>query len=297
MTFKKYQHVERFGTSEVEGVELGECYVFPKIDGTNASIWANKDGKICAGSRNRELSLESDNAGFCEWVQQNEDLQKFFKENPCIRLYGEWLVPHSLKTYREEAWRDFYCFDVCKGAGVLLPYNEYQPILEEYSINYIPPLAVLNSPDYDRILTFLERNFFLVQDGKGAGEGIVLKNYGFVNRFGNQIWAKIVTNEFKEKHAKEMGAPNVKAKDMVEVMISEKYVTKALVEKEKSKIELEEDGWSSKYIARLLHTVFYCVVKEEAWNFVKEHKMPTVNFKTLKSCVFQEVKSVCPEIF
>ena len=39
MKFEKYQHVERFGTSEVEGIELGRTYVFPKLDGTNASVW------------------------------------------------------------------------------------------------------------------------------------------------------------------------------------------------------------------------------------------------------------------
>ena len=47
MEFKKYQHVERFGNIEVEGIELGKCYIFPKIDGTNASIWINEKGIIC----------------------------------------------------------------------------------------------------------------------------------------------------------------------------------------------------------------------------------------------------------
>ena len=37
--FVKYQHIERFGTQETEGIENGTCYVFPKIDGTNASLW------------------------------------------------------------------------------------------------------------------------------------------------------------------------------------------------------------------------------------------------------------------
>ena len=32
MDFRKYQHIERFGTTEVDGIELGKCYVFPKID-------------------------------------------------------------------------------------------------------------------------------------------------------------------------------------------------------------------------------------------------------------------------
>jgi len=28
----KYMHLERLGTSEVEGIENGVCYVFPKLD-------------------------------------------------------------------------------------------------------------------------------------------------------------------------------------------------------------------------------------------------------------------------
>jgi hypothetical protein len=60
MDFKKYQHIERLGTTEVQNIELGECYVFPKIDGTNASVWLN-NGEVQAGSRNRHLSFDSDN--------------------------------------------------------------------------------------------------------------------------------------------------------------------------------------------------------------------------------------------
>ena len=39
MMFKKYTHIVRFGHDEVEGIEDGTCYVFPKLDGANASIW------------------------------------------------------------------------------------------------------------------------------------------------------------------------------------------------------------------------------------------------------------------
>ena len=71
--FKKYQHLERFGTTEVAQIELGECFIFPKIDGTNASVWIS-NGELQAGSRTRKLSLESDNAGFYEWVLKQEKL-------------------------------------------------------------------------------------------------------------------------------------------------------------------------------------------------------------------------------
>ena len=61
MQFKKYQHVERFGTDKVDGIENGECYIFPKIDETNCSVWLDNEGNIKAGSRNNELTLEFDN--------------------------------------------------------------------------------------------------------------------------------------------------------------------------------------------------------------------------------------------
>lgn len=30
--FIKYPHLERFGTDEVDGINIGTCYIFPKID-------------------------------------------------------------------------------------------------------------------------------------------------------------------------------------------------------------------------------------------------------------------------
>lgn len=39
MEFKKYQHVEKLSTSEVEGILNGTVYLFYKIDGTNGCIF------------------------------------------------------------------------------------------------------------------------------------------------------------------------------------------------------------------------------------------------------------------
>lgn len=33
MEFRKYMHLERFGNDEVQGIELGTCYIFSKLDG------------------------------------------------------------------------------------------------------------------------------------------------------------------------------------------------------------------------------------------------------------------------
>lgn len=187
MTFKRYQHLERFGTTEVERIELGECYVFPKIDGTNASVWLH-NGEIQAGSRTRHLSIEKDNAGFLEWVLKQENLLNYLKENPTHRLFGEWLVPHSLKTYRNDAWRKFYVFEVVEDRDLselqhdadekfnYLHYNDYKPLLEKHEIDFIPPISVIRNSNYEQLVNQLMKNDFLIEDGKGYGEGIVLKN-------------------------------------------------------------------------------------------------------------------------
>jgi hypothetical protein len=306
MEFKKYQHIERIGTSEVQNIELGECYVFPKLDGTNASVWIN-NGEIQAGSRNRKLSLDNDNAGFYAWVIQQENIKNYLLENPTHRIFGEWLVPHSLNTYRPNAWRQFYAFDVCTDKNkeeILhdgdddlkhLHYNVYKPLLERFNINYIPPISIIRNGSYDQFINQLIKNVFLIEDGKGCGEGVVLKNYEFKNKYNRQTWAKIVTSEFKEKHAKTMGASEINGKKLIEEEIAINYVTESLVNKEFSKISIE--GWSSKMIPRLLNTVYYSVVKEDCWEFIKENKNPTIDFKRLQHFVFREVKNKKPELF
>lgn len=299
MGFRKYQHIERFGADEVDGIELGSVYVFPKLDGTNASVWLN-NGLIKAGSRNRELSLENDNAGFYNAVFTDQRVKGYLTKHPTHRLFGEWLVPHSLKTYREDAWRRFYIFDVCidKDDGLeYLPYDIYKPLLDEFDLDYIPPIGIIKNGSYEYFVKCLERNVFLIEDGKGFGEGIVLKNYDFYNKYGRQTWAKIVTNEFKEKHHKEMGAPVIEAEKMIEQKIVDDFCSAAFIEKEYAKIITEREGWQSRYIPELLSRVFSELIKEESWNIIKAYKYPKINFKTLNALVIAKIKNVKSDLF
>ena len=294
MEFVKYQHIEKLDTAETEGILDGMCYVFPKIDGTNGSIWMD-NGKVCTGSRNRTLSIEDDNAGFHKWALEQENIKRLFLHNQDIRLYGEWLKPHSLKTYQDNAWDKFYVFDVMDGEKYI-DYETYKLTLDSYEVEYIPPMFKINVPTPERINESLEKNTYLIKDGEGAGEGVVIKRYDYVNKFGRVTWAKAVRNEFKVKHQKEMGANEVKEKENIEGNIAKKYVTSTLVEKVYSKIILN-DGWTSKKIPQLLNTVYYDVVKEECWNFVKENKNPKIDFGQLQRFVYMAVKEIKPELF
>lgn len=295
MEFLKYQHVERFGTSETEGIELGTCYIFPKIDGTNSSVWIDENRQIKAGSRNRELTIDNDNVGFYSKILKDKNIKELLTDMPKIRIYGEYLVPHTLKTYNKEAWGKFYVFDVML-EDKYISYDNYSSVLSDYGIEFIPPICIIKNPTYEQLVAQLEKATYLIQDGQGTGEGIVIKNYEYKNKYGNIIWAKIVRNEFKTSHQR-CQPTEIKGAKIVEEEISLKYVTDVLVEKEYSKIVNNNNGWNSKNIPQLLNTVYYCIVKEELWDALKTFKSPTINFKTLQHFVTIKIKLLRPDLF
>ena len=168
----------------------------------------------------------------------DERYELFFRKHPNVRLYGEWLVPHTLRTYREEAWRKFYVFDVMDIDGDSARYRkpeDYTEMLEFYGIDYIPCTHIITNPRTDDLHKVLEGNTYLMQEGE-IGEGIVIKNYDYVNKYGRVTWAKLVRNEFKERHVKNTGATVREGTQGIEEAIVDLYVTKALVRKELAKI-------------------------------------------------------------
>jgi hypothetical protein len=301
--YRKYQHVEKLGNTEVEGIELGDCYIFPKIDGTNAHVWLDReDNLIKFGSRKRQLTLSKDNAGFMEWASSNYNLldtvsylDTFY---PNCHVYGEWLVPHTLKTYEKEAWRKFYIFDVVKQDGTHVHYEDYKVLLDKMVYtDYIVPMRVIKNPTTENLYKCLEDNDYLIKDGEGKGEGVVIKNYDFVNKYGRQTWAKIVTADFKQKHRKADGPPKCKGSDYVEEKIINQFLTDDIIDKVYSNIVTESEGWSSKMIPRLLHTVFYDLVREHSWDFIKKFKNPKIDYKVLNNFTTLRVKDHLSQLF
>ena len=243
MAFLKYPHLEKYGNTEVEGIEFGITHVFPKLDGTNGSVWL-EDGLLRAGSRNRVLSVESDNQGFLnEGVIKNTNLVLFFEKYPNYILYGEWLVKHSISYYRDTAWRKFYIFDVYdKATEKFLSYDEYQPLLEAFSLIYIPCIKKFKNGTQENFLIEAKTCKYLLEDDNPAtGEGVVIKNYEWQNKFNRVTWAKIILAEFKEQHLSTMGA-NLIDNITNEEKIAEIACTKSLIDKEYAKIVNEKDG-------------------------------------------------------
>ncbi len=296
MPFRPYDHLERLGHLETEELLFGDVFVFPKLDGTNASVWLD-DGVLCAGSRNRVLSLEHDNADFYAHVLKNrESYDRVLAEQPTWHIYSEWLVPHTLKSYRDDAWRRSWVFDVWdRATGKYVPYSRYSEVLGD-AFDLVLPLCQISNPSAEQVAEWMQKNTFLLQDNVGPGEGVVAKNYSWANRFGRQPWGKLVRSEFKDENRKVFGFPAIDGQKQVELEIVEEFVTEALVTKTRAKIELECPDRRS-LIPRLLQTVYYELVREELWTALKRHHNPTIDFKQLQRASERRTKTLCKDLF
>lgn len=292
--FRKYQHLERLSSDETEGILSGTIYVFPKLDGANGSIWL-ENGEIHVATRRMHLSSKSKKDienPFYKWAMSQDNIKRYLLDNPTHRLFGEWLIPHSIKYYNKDAWNKFYIFDVITEYNdnkfSYLAYEDYKLLLEKYSIDYIPLLGKYHTDDIPEDFTeLLEKNKYLIDEvnQNNIGEGIVIKNYNFVNKYGRVTWAKIISSEFLAKKF------NKEKKEKVEIEdeIAKKYITPAFCEKEFLKFK-DAHGWKSEMIPRLLHTIYHEFIAEEAWNFIKAYKNPLIDFKKLQNYVFSEIK-------
>lgn len=294
--FTKYQHIERLKTTAVDGILNGVCHIFPKIDGTNGSLFLDTGGTLCAGSRNRQLSLENDNAGFMQHIVSGDiDYRNYLDDNSEHTLFGEWLVPHTIRTYAPSSWREFYIFDVFdRATQKYLPYDQYAPALQKAGIpNIIAPLAVIRNPTMESLVELMNNNKVMII--QGVGEGIVIKNYDYVNKFGNTVFAKMVSNEFSGRERKY----NAVDETSKEHAIVSDFCKETLIIKIYSKLRNEDinTDFDHKLISRLLETVWYDFITEELYNALKKYKNCTIDFKLLRSLVTAKVKQTLTEIF
>lgn len=296
MNYKSYQHIEKLGLTEVDGILNGTCYLSYKIDGTNGVIYLSDDlSKLKFGSRKRELSKEEDNANFLNNITSNKelynDLFNYLSIHPNYIIYGEWLVPHTIKRYNENAWNKFYVFDIFDTLSLkYINYDIYSLELDNYkNINYIPLIAKLENPIQEDIKALLDKTgTYLIKDG--LGEGIVIKNYEFINKYGRTTWAKVLTEDFKntKSHIRTRNSDEKSDYEIEHKIIL--LMTVEHINKEFNKLIESKGDWSSKYIFELLNRVYMEFIHDNIDFIINKFKNPIINFRVLKQLSDSRVK-------
>lgn len=297
--FNKYMHIEPLKSSEVKGIKEGTVYIYPKIDGTNASIWVEWDAEkndyvLCGGSRNHKLTQQWDNAGFYTNALGHPEYKEYLVKHPTYIVYGEWLVPHTIRDYDVRAWENFYVFDVYDTvANKYLRYDEYCDELADLGFNVISPILIATNPslDDDMIVALLTTNHYLMKSEEFIGEGIVIKNYDYTNPYGRTTWAKVVNPTFKNNSkAKFKGGEG----RTIEDDIVDKFLTEEAVTHEVLKFKDEYGEYTNQNYAKMLGLVWNGWLEDNVWNIIRRAGKKDINFSTLRRKVENKTKEYFP---
>lgn len=299
--FVKWHHIERFDKTECDGIVNGYCYVSFKLDGTNSSIWADVDGNIHCGSRKRELTLEDDNGGFMKWVLSDDteaaELREWCVVHPNFHIFGEWGVGRigNLKKYICSKENHLYLFGAClsveevdeEGNPIVSWVHPADMLNDKILAKYMIPIIEIENPTFEQLMTIADNNHYLLpQDVKG--EGIVIDNPDFINRYGKNVLAKIVLDEYKQNKSKKQ---NSAPKDgEVESWIVDKYCTEAEMSKTAAKIcntlEIDNVTDTGKGIGMFLNTLFHDAILQECDDWGNNKRVKTVDFPMMKNLTF-----------
>jgi hypothetical protein len=209
---KKYRKIISYPKTEAKEALKDYRYVTvtEKIDGANASLKLSEDGKtIECFSRRQKLSKENDLRGFVKWVEENVDIRNLF---PHVIYYGEWLVHHKVK-YIDDAYNKFYLFDVYSQLEM-----SYQSCFNEVGIHFVEstrgalfaPLRFAGQIDVDDDLVFAKKFMDTSTLTPDKPEGVVIKDYTYRSKHGEEIAVKFINEEFREQQTKKKKSKPVK---------------------------------------------------------------------------------------
>ena len=198
----------------------GEVVIQEKIDGANFSIWWQKD-ELQFGSRNHAINQYPERfADAKKWIGSYEPVLKYLKEHPTHRLFGEWLVKHSIK-YDPTVMQKFYLFDIMEN-GCYHSFDYVNEVVAEYGF-LAPRTWFRGTTDRDEILKIFTKSAL----GAVKAEGVVIRSLTPEKYKYNIV--KLVTSEFEETREKIFGANLDKMSN--EEKIAQKYVTPSRVRK------------------------------------------------------------------
>ena len=305
--YRSYTHLEKLDKDVVKDIlNCEHLIVQPKLDGTCACVWDAGDGTIACGSRKRNLSFDSDNGGFYNYINTSTDpevgfLRDFCKDNPDYIVYGEFLgIPSQkfLGTIKDYIESGFFIFDVFDtSTGEYLPYTTWNKFFENNYHRVVPLLADIDttntSVSIDSLIEdYADKTNFNMPEGM-RGEGLVIKaEPSYRDIYGNIQIGKIVLDEFHARKKQKVKAPAMTANECIDAFV-ENYCTAAFMSKEQNKImvALGMDQWenSGKCIGMTIQSCLNNLMTEEFWDYFKKH-LVMIDLAALKCAIEIKVR-------
>jgi len=304
----RYQHVERLGNSEVQGILQGRVLIQEKLDGANLTIaWDQETNDFIICSRQNPVyhSGECHNKSFnrvVEYIKNEPQFKALFEEHPYVMLRCEYLTKHKVPI-KEEFNGKAVIYDVEQvfcgqdedineaPRYAYVPYDNYAPMREKYSNLLWLTAAVAENPTIEELQDWSkgDSEFFEYR------EGIVIKNYSFTNKYGRTKWGKVISPVFDAKKALK-ARPKLEPGELEQAFV-DKFVTPGYVEKEIHKIRDEKGEVSTKDMGQIIGKVPYELFQDEMWRFLGKSNAGVFNFRVWRAATIEKVREYALSYF
>lgn len=289
---KQYPKVRRATHRTASDVfEDGELVVLEKLDGNNFRFWSGEDGSLRFGSRTTKLGGNPDDIGgqfddVTDFLAERVDrtaLADLERELGPIVCFGENMVEHTL-SYDWERVPQFLGFDVwLADQERFADWDHTRDVFETLGVPTVPEVERISADEFpirrdgDEVIVDYEVPSSAYRDG--TAEGVVLRNDDVGGR------AKIVTEEFRERHDSASDGPDSDAE-----RLAERYCTEARVRKAAHRLvdEGEYDELRMPMMEDLPMTVVEDIWAEEHAEIARTDwilEMPEVHDQVARRCV------------
>lgn len=241
-----------------------------KIDGANACVrYDEENGRLACFSRNRELSADNTLRGFWNIVQKLD--VKPFKEHPSWYVFGEMLVPHTIKYFHERynKWYVYDIYDIEKEKW--LPQEIVADFCKRAGLEYVHTYYEGEFISWEHIKSFLHNPLY-----GNEQEGVAIKNQTTMNnpRGKYPAYLKLVNARFREiqksNHVQKIKDPQKLEEKERAQNIADMIVTKPRVEKMLHKL-VDEDVLPSTITPKDMGLIARELPKRIYADCIKEH--------------------------
>ena len=302
----KYVKIRRLGDAENVGIFAHPddiVVVEEKVDGANFRFMRGKRG-VVFGSRNNmigswtpEDGLVLTQKGFTKAAQfvvdtLQEDASRLNKD---YVYFGEAMHKHTI-PYDFENTPAFIGFDIwvdssdsvaaqsSSESGGYLPHGAKKDAFERIGLPVVPLRwagALRDMPHPDDLESFIGKSSL---PGDVNAEGVTIKSYSRLNGFGRQMFAKIVSDDFKEVNNVVFGS-NKKSLDS-SAMAAEEYATPARIRKTIERLR-DESGVpvTMRLMVELHPAVSEDILREEIINIFNSKNYRAIDFGLFRKFV------------
>ncbi len=189
-------------------------YVTEKIDGSQFSFGVTEDGDLHCRSRRQQIDLTNPGM-FKAGVDTAQDLayQGMLNEGWTYRCEYLSKPKHNTMAYERIPRGHLILFDVDKGDQDYMTPDEVSDIAESLDLEAVRVLAAFDTkPLLEQVKKLLDIQSVL---GGGTIEGVVLKNYDKFGEDKKVLMAKLVSEDFKERHGSDWKKRNPSRKDFI----------------------------------------------------------------------------------